>query len=110
MGFIITSAYTIPKLNITLSNLYVTIHAAYGIRKNGSGVMPVIGMNGRQLTVGAPSVYVITCTYSVSASQGSAPLYTAQQTIQSNDIPVDVYADLYAAIKNNFPSCTFVNN
>lgn len=110
MGFIITSSYTVPKINVTVSNLYVTVLGAYTIRKNNSGTLPVIGMNGRQLSISAPCVYVISCTYYLSTSKGAAPLYTAQQTLQVSDIPVDIYADLYAAIKNNFPNSTFVNN
>ena len=110
MGFIITSSYTVPKVNVTLSNLYVTVLGAYTIRKSNGGSLPVIGMNGRQLSVSAPCAYVISCTYYLSTSKGAAPLYTAQQTLQVSDIPVDIYADLYAAIKNNFPNSTFVNN
>jgi hypothetical protein len=110
MGFIITSSYTVPKINVTLSDLYVTMLGAYTIRKNSGGSLPIIGMNGRQLSVNAPCAYVISCTYYLSTSKGAAPLFTAQQTLQVADIPVDIYADLYAAIKNNFPNSTFVNN
>lgn len=109
MGFIITSVYTVPKVNVTLANLYVTILGAYSIRKS-NGSMPTIGINGRQLTINAPSNYIITCTYLISSEKGAAPLYSAQQTVQAADIPVDIYADLYAAIKNNFANATFVNN
>ena len=110
MGFIITSSYTVPKINVTISNLYVTVLGAYTIRKNNSGTLPVIGMNGRQLSVSAPCAYVISCTYYLSTSKGAAPLFTAQQTLQVSDVPVDIYADLYASIKNNFPNSTFINN
>jgi hypothetical protein len=109
MGFIITNAYTIPKLNITLTNLYVTISGAYSIRKTPATNMPVIGISGRQLTASVPGAYTITCVYTLRGSKSAGVLYTAQQSIQCVDIPVDIFADLYAAIKNNFPNCTFEN-
>jgi hypothetical protein len=108
MGFTITNEYTIPKFGITLSNLYVTLSGAYSVRKT-SGSLPVIGHNGKQLSINAAGGYVIQCTYTVSSAKGAQCLYHAQQTLHVPEIPIDIYADLYAAIKGNFPNCTFVN-
>ena len=108
MGFTITNEHTIAKYGITLTNLYVTVSGAYTLRKT-SGSLPVIGINGRQISINAPTAYIITCSYTVSSAKGVKALYTAQQTLQVQEIPVDIFADLYAAIKGNFPNCTFVN-
>jgi hypothetical protein len=95
MGFTITSAVVLPGINLTVTNLYVTISGNYKITKVGTS---------------SSAVYVISSPYTTHTSRGKQVLTRGVSMVSMSVLPADIYTALYNQIKNNFPGGTFIDN
>jgi hypothetical protein len=85
MGFLISS---FPLLGIQLHNIYVSIKGRYSIQNSS-------------FAYGMPNRYQLYADYWFSVGKGQPTVQCNSVMINTENLPIDIYAFIYEAIKKN---------
>jgi hypothetical protein len=85
MGFLISS---FPLLGIQLQNIYISIKGRYSIQNNS-------------FAYGMPNRYQLYADYWFSVGKGQPTIQCNNVLINTENLPIDIYAFIYENIKKN---------